>query len=161
MEGCSFSFLTETRWGEWLFSRSGWFSRGHEPSTHQAGGWMDHIRSGHDLWWGEKSLLQSLHWLSYATNNAAAARDDNMYRTSRLGSWHHCFICGIFQVRSATRTPAVSDRICGLVTLPSVSGSFTAIHNEQYTRCNQKVPRLIFLLGCGTLRDTPVCRVVS
>jgi len=30
-----------------------------------------------------------------------------------------------------------------------------------YTMCDQKVPRLIFLLGCGTLQDTPVCRVVS
>jgi hypothetical protein len=78
---------------------------------------MNHIRSGHNLRCRVIPLLQSLHWLSYATNNGAAAADhddkddDNMCRKSRLGNWHPCFIFGMFQVRSATRTPAVPDWI--------------------------------------------------
>jgi len=32
---------------------------------------------------------------------------------------------------------------------------------SKYTRCDQNVLRLIFYSAVGTLRDTPVCRVVS
>jgi hypothetical protein len=33
--------------------------------------------------------------------------------------------------------------------------------NSKHTRCGQQVPRLIFYSAVGTLRGTPVCRVVS
>jgi len=43
----------------------------------------------------------------------------------------------------------------------SGKGIHLKLADTLYTRCDQKVPRLIFYWAVDALRDTPVCRVVS